>query len=95
MREMAIDQLEATLRTQAPGDLAWMCRPYPNETHLTTWIKGFWDGMKFSYGGYYANGIGFKPMNGIILKDRPFCVWCYKGRPHRISLTRSMARNPP
>jgi hypothetical protein len=51
---------------------------YPNETHLTTWLKGFWDGLKFSYGGYYAHGIGFKPMEGIVLKDKPFKAWCYQ-----------------
>jgi predicted alpha/beta superfamily hydrolase len=78
MREMRIDQLKTTLQAEAPGDLAWMCRQYPDETHLSTWIKGFWDGIKFCYGGYYANGIGFKPMNGVVVKDRPFYLWCYQ-----------------
>jgi predicted alpha/beta superfamily hydrolase len=78
MHEMRIDQLEALLRAQAPSGLTWMCRAYANETHLTTWIKGFWDGVKYCYGGYCANGIGFKPMNGIVLKDAPFHVWCYE-----------------
>jgi predicted alpha/beta superfamily hydrolase len=78
MHEMRIDRLQAILRAQAPSGLAWMCRAYPNETHLTTWIKGFWDGVKYSYGGYYPDGIGFKPMNGIVLKDTPFHVWCYE-----------------
>jgi predicted alpha/beta superfamily hydrolase len=78
MHEMRIDRLEAILRAQAPSGLTWMCRPYANETHLSTWIKGFWDGVKYCYGGYYPNGIGFKPMNGIVLKDTPFHVWCYE-----------------
>jgi len=77
MREMGIDRLQPTLLAQAPSGLTWMCRPYANETHLSTWIKGFWDGVKYCYGGYYANGIGFKPMNGVVLKDAPFNVWCY------------------
>ena len=47
-------------------------------THLTTWIKGFWDGVKYCYLGYYINGIGFKPMNGIVLKDTPLHMWCYE-----------------
>jgi predicted alpha/beta superfamily hydrolase len=78
MREMRIDRLETILRAQAPSGLTWMCRPYANETHLTTWIKGFWDGVKYCYWGYCANGIGFKPMNGIVLKDAPFHLWCYE-----------------
>ncbi|MGA8596108.1 MAG: chitobiase/beta-hexosaminidase C-terminal domain-containing protein [Bryobacteraceae bacterium] len=75
---MGIDRFGKTLRAEAPADLTWRCTIYPNKTHLTTWIKGFWDGIKFCYGGYYANGIGFKPMNGIALKDRPFEVFCYQ-----------------
>jgi predicted alpha/beta superfamily hydrolase len=78
LHEMRIDQLEAILRAQAPTGLTWTCRTYPNETHLTTWIKGFWDGIKYCYLGYCANGIGFKPMNGIVLKGAPFHVWCYE-----------------
>jgi predicted alpha/beta superfamily hydrolase len=78
MHEMRVDRLQAILRAQAPSGLTWTCRPYANETHLTTWIKGFWDGVKYCYGGYYPNGIGFKPMNGIVLKDAPFRVWCYE-----------------
>jgi predicted alpha/beta superfamily hydrolase len=104
MHEMGIDRLQATLRTHAPSGLTWMCRPYANETHLTTWIKGFWDGVKFCYGGYYASGIGFKPMNGVVLKDAPFHLWCYqreassyigviKGKHQATSDTRSMARS--
>jgi predicted alpha/beta superfamily hydrolase len=78
MHEMGVDRLQASLQTQAPSGLTWMCRADANETHLTTSIKGFWDGVKFCYGGYYANEIGFKPMNGIVLKDTPFHVWCYE-----------------
>lgn len=78
MHEMGIDRLETSLRAQAPSGLTWMCGAYANETHLTTWINGFWDGVKYCYDGYCANGIGFKPMNGIVLKDAPLHVWCYE-----------------
>jgi predicted alpha/beta superfamily hydrolase len=78
MHEMGIDRLQATLQRQAPSSLTWRCQPNSNETHLTTWFKGFWDGIKFCYGGYYPGGIGFKPMNGVVLKDMPFHVWCYQ-----------------
>jgi len=70
--------MESTLQAKAPADLTWKCVAYPDETHLTTWIKGFWDGVKFSCGGYYAHGIGFKPQDGIVLKDKPFTLWCYQ-----------------
>jgi hypothetical protein len=50
VREMRINVLEAILRAQAPADLTWTCRAYANETHLSTWIKGFWDGVKYCYG---------------------------------------------
>ena len=68
---MGIDRLEAILRARAPSGLTWMCRPYANGTHLTTWIKGFWDGVKYCYRRYYTAGIGFKPMNGTVLKETP------------------------
>jgi len=81
LHEMGIDRLQATLLRQAPSGLTWKCRPYANETHLTTSIKGFWDGVKFCYGGYYADGISSKPMNGVVLKDTPFHLWCYRREP--------------
>jgi predicted alpha/beta superfamily hydrolase len=77
-RDMGIAVMKSTLQATAPADLTWSCVAYPDETHLTTGFKGFWDGLKFSYGGYYgASGINFKPMNGIIVKGRPFQLWCY------------------
>lgn len=78
LREMGVDQLQATLRAAAPSGLTWQAGAYTDETHLTTWIKGFWDGVKFCYGGCYANGIGFKPMAGRVLKDTLFKVFCYQ-----------------
>ena len=78
MREMGVDQLQATLQAAAPSGFTWQSGAYANETHLSTWIKGFWDGVKFCYGGCYANGIGFKPMTGIVLKGTPFKVFCYQ-----------------
>jgi len=77
-QEMGIAEMKSVLQARAPADLIWTCVAYPNETHLTTGFKGFWDGLKFSYGGYYGNSnIGFKPMNGIVRKGKPFKLWCY------------------
>lgn len=47
--------------------------PYANETHLTTGIKGFWDGIKFCYGGYYGTGlndlIAYHEIGHAIIED--------------------------
>ncbi len=75
---MGTAAIDAILRTKAPAELTWMCVPYSNETHFSLLYKGLWDGLKFSYGGYYGKrGIELKPMNGIVLKDKPFDLWCY------------------
>jgi predicted alpha/beta superfamily hydrolase len=75
---MGTAAIDAILKAKAPEGLAWMCVPYPNETHFSMLYKGLWDGLKFSYGGYYGKkGIELKPMNGIALEDKPFELWCY------------------
>jgi len=75
---MGLDQVEEVLQAHAPADLTWAFRQYTDETHLSTWVKGFWDGLKFCYGGYYADGIRFKPMDGIVLQHEPFKLWCFQ-----------------
>jgi hypothetical protein len=73
------------LRRKAPKGLDWTCVAYRNETHYSTNFKGFWDGLKFSYGGFYASTGGYatsrkiaiKPQRGIVLKDVPFNLTCY------------------
>lgn len=75
---MGTAAIDAILRAKAPAELAWTAVPYSNETHFSLLYKGLWDGLKFSYGGYYGKrGIELKPMNGIVLKDSPFKLWCY------------------
>ena len=83
--EMGVAALDSVLRTSAPKGLYWKCVAYSNETHYSTNFKGFWDGLKFSYGGFYASTGGYstsrriaiKPKTGIVLKDVPFKFICY------------------
>lgn len=84
-REMGIEGFDSLLRTKKTHDLDWKCVTFSNETHYSTNFKGFWDGLKFSYGGFYASSGGYntskrivlKPKAGIVLKDEPFKLICY------------------
>jgi len=83
---MGIAGIDSILHAKAPVGLDWKCMKYSNETHYSTNFKGFWDGLKFSYGGFYASPGGYyptsrkiaiKPKRGIVLKDKPFKLICY------------------
>ena len=84
-KSMGIAGIDSLLQQRAPRELRWKCVAYANETHYSTMLKGFWDGMKFSYGGFYASEKGYptsrkiaiKPTSGIVLKDKPFPLSCY------------------
>ena len=84
-KEMGINSIDSILHGKAPAGLDWTCVAYSNETHYSTNFKGFWDGLKFSYGGFYASTGGYstsrkiaiKPKRGIVLKDVPFKLICY------------------
>ena len=83
--QMGINGIDSILHAKAPAGLDWTCVRYSNETHYSTNFKGFWDGLKFSYGGFYASAGGYptsrkitiKPQRGIVLKDVPFKLICY------------------
>ena len=82
---MGIEMLDSLLSAHAPTGLVWQRRLYPNETHYSTQFKGLWDGLKFSYGGFYASKGGYppsreiaiKPSRGLVLKNKPFPLLCY------------------
>ncbi len=84
-KAMGITGADSLLRQCAPEGLRWKCIAYPDETHYSTMLKGFWDGMKFSYGGFYAAAkaysfsqrIMIKPTSGIVLKNKAFPMNCY------------------
>lgn len=69
--EMARDLMDSVLKTSAPAGLHWQSLLYPNETHGSSVFKSNYDGIKYSYLGYYARNARCYPNSGIILKDRP------------------------
>ncbi|WP_142688404.1 alpha/beta hydrolase-fold protein [Chitinophaga polysaccharea] len=82
---MGVAGMDSILKAKAPAGLDWKCVQYSNETHYSTNFKGFWEGMKFSYGGFYASTGGYptsrkiviKPDKGIVLSNKPFKLICY------------------
>ncbi len=77
-QQMGIDGMDSVLRKHAPSDLIWKSVGYPDETHFSAIWKGIYDGLKFSYTGHLKEGdILINPMNGIVLKDKPFRLGCY------------------
>jgi predicted alpha/beta superfamily hydrolase len=73
--EMRIDTMELILKKIAPSNLSWKVVAYPDETHSSVRLKTAYDGLKFAYDGY-STGIEFLPMKGIVLKDKPYKIWC-------------------
>ena len=81
---MGLAEMGALLRSKAPEGLYWKRRLYDNETHFSTQFKGLWDGLKFSYGGYYASQGGYptsreisiKPRRGLVARGLPFTLSC-------------------
>src|SRR5204862_4773522 len=84
-KEMGIYGMDSMLHAKKPLGLDWTCIPYANETHYSTNFKGFWEGLKFSYGGFYASTGGYitsrkiviKPKRGVVLRNVPFKFICY------------------
>jgi len=72
--EMKIDTMELVLKKTAPANLNWKVVAYPGETHSSIRLKTVYDGLKFTYDGY-STGIEFLPMNGMVLKDKPYKIW--------------------
>ncbi len=75
LQQMGITPIEAILRNKAPKDLAWKIASYPDEHHGSIRLKSVYDALKFFYDGYSTQRIEFHPMNGIVLKDKPYTVY--------------------
>lgn len=77
-QQMGVKGMDSVFRKSAPSGLVWKAVGYPDETHFSTIWKGIYDGLKFSYTGHLREGnIRINPMNGIVLKDKPFRLACY------------------
>lgn len=66
--------------------MSWKVAAYPDETHGSVRLKSVYDGLKFFYDGYSTRPVEFHPMNGIILKDKPFKLY-YFGPPKAVHYT--------
>ncbi len=73
LHDMKIDTIETLLQKYAPGNLKWKLVSYPNETHSSLRMKSTYDGLAYTYEGQ-TWGIEFIPMNGIVLKDKPYKI---------------------
>ena len=71
--EMKIDTMELLLKKYAPANLKWKLQVYSGETHSSLRMKTTYDGLKFAYEGMTSN-IEFIPMNGIVVKDKPYKI---------------------
>jgi len=71
MSSMKVDSLEIILKKFAPASLRWKLNVYSGETHGSVKFKGTYDGLKHAYDGHIRN-MYFSPMNGVVLKDKPF-----------------------
>jgi predicted alpha/beta superfamily hydrolase len=77
-QQMGVKAIDSVFRESAPPGLVWKTVGYADETHFSAIWKGIYDGLKFSYTGHLKEGsILINPMNGIVLKDKPFRLACY------------------
>lgn len=75
-QSMKIDTMDMVLKKAAPKGLIWKTNIYPDETHSSVRLKSIYDGLKFSY-GWRNTRLGFHPMDGIILKNKPIKLWYF------------------
>jgi predicted alpha/beta superfamily hydrolase len=73
---MKIAGMDSVLKKAAPASLKWKSVKYPDETHASVRLKTTYDGLKFSY-GWQTGRIEFHPMNGIVVKNKPWPFWYF------------------
>lgn len=73
---MGITSIDSVLKSRAPATLQWKLIEYPGETHNSIRVKTAYDGLKFIYEGINTE-MTYHPMNGIVIKDKPFKVWFF------------------
>jgi predicted alpha/beta superfamily hydrolase len=77
LKQMGITDFDTFLKNRAPKDVKWKIAGYPDEHHGSIRLKSVYDGLKFFYDGYGAPAVVFHPMNGIVLKDKPYKVYYF------------------
>ncbi len=71
---MGTADMDSILKSKAPSSLHWKVNKYSGETHNAMIFRTVYDGLKFTYEGYLKEDLEFHPMNGIIVKDKPFNI---------------------
>ncbi len=77
-RGMGIFSMDSIITTKAPSGLHWKSIAYYDETHRSILLKTVYDGLRFTYDGY-GEILGFNPMNGILLKNKPIKIQAHEG----------------
>ncbi|HZY36033.1 MAG TPA: alpha/beta hydrolase-fold protein [Mucilaginibacter sp.] len=83
---MGIPPMDSIFKKYTPAGFAWKLSAYTNETHGSVRLKSMYDGLRFTYDGYTKTGPEFHPMNGIVLKDKPYQV-LYVGSSQNVHYT--------
>ena len=76
-KEMGIKDMDSIFHAKAPAALHWKTLVYSGETHNSMIFKTVYDGLKYTYNGYMTKELNYHPMSGIILKDKPFNLYCF------------------
>lgn len=77
LKEMGIKDMDSIFHAKAPAALHWKTLVYSGETHNSMIFKTVYDGLKYTYNGYMTKELNYHPMSGIILKDKPFNLYCF------------------
>lgn len=77
LRGMGIKDMDSIFHARAPAALRWKTLVYTGETHNSMIFKTVYDGLKYTYNGYMTTDINYHPKSGVILKDRPFNLYCF------------------
>lgn len=72
---MGIAGMKSVLEEYAPASLDWKLTSYPNETHTSVLLKGYYDGLRFVEEDYLNNNISFHPKNVQLVKDKPVILF--------------------
>jgi predicted alpha/beta superfamily hydrolase len=76
--DMGIPAVDSVIQSKGLAGLQWKISEYPGETHNSIQLKSIYDGYRYLYTGYAA-GIQFHPMNGTVVKGKPYKVWSFSG----------------
>ncbi|HEY0054573.1 MAG TPA: alpha/beta hydrolase-fold protein [Pedobacter sp.] len=76
IKMMGISTMDSILEITPLNNLTHKTVIYENEHHGSVHLKTMYEGLKFVYDGYNLQGknIDHHPMNGIVLKNKPYTI---------------------